>query len=456
LARDRKNTQRERILGAIAEVVARDGYEAASIAQVIGAAGVSRRTFYEHFRDIEDGFLTALLGVQERLRADAQQALSATPPQRAWRATLETLFELAAARPADARILTNDSLTAGPQSLELRDRGLAQLARSIEASYARLPAQTSVPDISPAMLLGGVYRLLAARARRGQANLPKLLAELVAWITTYEQPLDSHRWRALEPLALPRPGPPAAPLLPPHAAQRPEGRLAEPQSPASHRQRILFSIAELAAERGYRATTLADVQQHAGIDADEFRRVFADKQEAFAAVHEERIQHVTSVTAGAFFAAGAWPERIWEAARVFADVLEQNPAPAHIAFVEVHAAGPRAVRRNDELVLAFTLFLQQGYEYQAQAPALAGTPVQAPSQVQPPPDPPSRLALEAIAATIFEIVYRQLRGARNPRFAGLVAHVTFLCIAPFVGAVEANRLIDEQLRSNQLVDEQLR
>ncbi len=456
MARDRKSTQRERLLSAIAEVVAREGYEAASIAQVIAAAGVSRRTFYEHFRDIDDGFLATLLGVQERLRADIQQALSATPPERAWRTALETVFELAAVRPADAQILTNDSLAAGPQSLELRDRGLAQLAQSVEARYAQLPPQIPIPDIAPAMLFGGVYRLLAARARRGQANLPKLFAELVTWVATYEQPLDRHRWRALEPLVLPQPGPLAAPLLPPRAAHRPEGRLSEPQSSPSHRQRILFAVAELVAERGYRATTLADIQQHAGIDAGEFRRVFADKQEAFAVIHEERIQHVTSVTAGAFFAAGAWPERIWEAARVFADVLEQNPTPAHIGFVEVHAAGPRAVRRNDELVLAFTLFLQQGYEYQSQAPALVGSPAQAPPQEQPQPGPPSRLALEAIAATVFEIVYRQLRGSRRPRFAGLVAHVTYLCIAPFVGAVEANRLIDEQLRSNQLIDEQLR
>src|ERR1700680_4537245 len=49
--------QRTRIHGALIEAVAQDGYEGTSIKQVIGLAGVSRRSFYEQFANKEECFL---------------------------------------------------------------------------------------------------------------------------------------------------------------------------------------------------------------------------------------------------------------------------------------------------------------------------------------------------------------------------------------------------------------
>src|SRR6516164_3645667 len=51
--------QRERILSAVAEAVAELGYAEMSVEAVITRAGVSRRTFYEHFKNKEDAFLAA-------------------------------------------------------------------------------------------------------------------------------------------------------------------------------------------------------------------------------------------------------------------------------------------------------------------------------------------------------------------------------------------------------------
>ena len=51
--------QRERILSAIACASAELGYAEMSVEAIIASAGVSRRTFYEHFRNKEDAFLAA-------------------------------------------------------------------------------------------------------------------------------------------------------------------------------------------------------------------------------------------------------------------------------------------------------------------------------------------------------------------------------------------------------------
>src|SRR3954454_17806727 len=52
-------SQRGRMLEAMALAVAEKGYGATAVADVIAGAGVSRKTFYEHFTNKEACFLAA-------------------------------------------------------------------------------------------------------------------------------------------------------------------------------------------------------------------------------------------------------------------------------------------------------------------------------------------------------------------------------------------------------------
>src|SRR5215218_4516301 len=52
-------SQRGRLLEAMAQCVAEHGYAVTTVAQVIARAGVSRKTFYEHFPDKRACFLAA-------------------------------------------------------------------------------------------------------------------------------------------------------------------------------------------------------------------------------------------------------------------------------------------------------------------------------------------------------------------------------------------------------------
>ena len=49
--------QRARMHGAMVEAVAMHGYERTSVKQVVGLAGVSRRSFYEQFANKQECFL---------------------------------------------------------------------------------------------------------------------------------------------------------------------------------------------------------------------------------------------------------------------------------------------------------------------------------------------------------------------------------------------------------------
>src|SRR3954451_3272974 len=70
-------SQRGRMLGAMADAVARKTYAGTTVADVVAGAGVSRKTFYEHFRDKEECFLAAFdAGVDTLL-----EAITAAQPQ---------------------------------------------------------------------------------------------------------------------------------------------------------------------------------------------------------------------------------------------------------------------------------------------------------------------------------------------------------------------------------------
>jgi AcrR family transcriptional regulator len=429
LAKGRQSTQRARLVEAMITVANRDGYARASVSAVIAEAGVSRPTFYDYFSDREDCLLAVISDLNALLLTEVSRALAAAPPAEATRAALRGLIGFASAEPAMAQFLTNSPMSCGGRALDARDAGIAAIERLIERAYASLDPATPMPDISARMLIGGLYRLLASRLRRGDAALSTILDDLLDWLARYELPLAEHRWRTLKPLSPAPPLPPgiANPLRAPRPLPRGRPRLSPEKVAENHRQRILVAVATLAETNGYNATTVADITSHAGLDSHAFYSLFSDKQDAFMAVHEVGFQQVMTVTAAAFFKGATWPERTWEAGRALAQFLQKNPLIAHVGFVEAGAVGPRAVQRVEDSHTAFTIFLQEGYQY------------------APQPPPPPRAALEAVITTLFETVYHQARRPGKPKLSGLLPHMIFLSLAPFLGPTEANRFIDQKL-----------
>src|SRR5690349_5728075 len=70
-------SQRGRMLEAMALAVAEKGYGATAVADVIAGAGVSRKTFYEHFANKEGCFLAAYDAGVELLLAAIDDAVAA-------------------------------------------------------------------------------------------------------------------------------------------------------------------------------------------------------------------------------------------------------------------------------------------------------------------------------------------------------------------------------------------
>jgi hypothetical protein len=58
------------------------------------------------------------------------------------------------------------------------------------------------------------------------------------------------------------------------------------------------------------------------------------------------------------------------------------------------------------------------------------------------------VVLEAIITTIFEIVYQRARASGKLRLSGLLPHLTFLVLSPFLGSNEANTFINRKLSAS--------
>ncbi len=428
--RGRKSTQRERLLAGMVAVANRGGYAAANVSAVIAEAGVSRPTFYDYFEDRDDCFTASIENVQTQLAALVGAAIEEGPAPAALRSAVEAIVAFASAQPAGARFLMSEALAGGAPAREMRNRGIAAIAAATEAALQSAPASAAAADVDPRVLVGGVYRLLATRLRRGEPAISRLADELEAWIKTYERALDSHRWGKLAPAASAA----RSPYVPDEPIQRmgnalPVGRprISGEEVAENHRLRILYAAARMAEQKGYIATTVADISTLARVDGHVFYRLFKDKQDAFLSAHELGFQQVMDVTSKAFFAGETWPARSWEAGRALTQLLEENPLVAHVGFVEAYSVGPAAIQRIEDSHIAFTFFLQEGLVYGSQ------------------PNPPSRLAMEAIIGCIFEIVYLQASDPGSPRVAAMLPHIAHLWLAPFLGCTESDEFIDAQV-----------
>ncbi len=426
LQKDLKATQLERLLDGMIHVAAAEGFAAATIARTIAHAGVSRPTFYEYFAGRDECFLAAVAHAQRRLLAGVRDAVDSDAPERAASSAVEALVAFAETEPAMARVLMSETLAGGPRALDARDGGIRDIERIIEQAYDGVCPATVIPDLSPLIMLGAVQRVLACRLRREQPGLCGLAGELRAWVGGYERPAGEHRWRTLEPTESPVSwhSLPACALQAPPEPSRGRQRLSDEQVAEACRRRVLFALAEVVGEQGYGAATIAEITRRAGVGVRCYYRLFAGKQQAFSALAELYFQQMMAVTAGAFFTAAEWPERVWRAKLALARCIEQNPVLSRACFTEGYAE-QTAVARVEHLLSAFTMFLQDGHGYDPSCPA------------------PSRVAVEAVAQANFELVYHQARQSSTLRMAGVAGHATHLCLAPFMGSRDASELIGE-------------
>ena len=173
--------QRERIIAAVAQVASVHGYGEMSVQHIVREAGVSRRTFYEQFKNKDQAFMAAFDGASALLTASIRKAIEAeTTPEAKVSAALSAFLEILAASPAFAKMCIVEALAAGPEAIDRRARAMEEFTTMFkEGAEEALGEHTPSPLIAET-IIGGVYETVYRRVARGEtAELPKLLPDLV-------------------------------------------------------------------------------------------------------------------------------------------------------------------------------------------------------------------------------------------------------------------------------------
>jgi len=176
-------SQRERLLAALVELVAEHGFGAARVNDVARRASVSSRTFYAIFDSKEACFLAALEAILGHLRVLVEGAVDRGEPwPRQVVAALRAVVDFFAAEPEVARFCLVGGVSATPAiSARLREAVLAAVPYlregRAESKAAALAASTEDS------LLGGVV-FSASRAVLGGEDLGSHLPEFVEFLLT--------------------------------------------------------------------------------------------------------------------------------------------------------------------------------------------------------------------------------------------------------------------------------
>lgn len=167
--------QRERLIDAFVQIVSERGYAHTTISRVTEGAGVTKKTFYAHFTDLDECFLAAYQRGMDILLGRMTEAYESAP---SWpdgiHAALRTLLAALAREPRFARASLVEVNAAGPQVRQARIDNLARF-RAFFTDPSLPPVPVAVVDA----VVGGVYSAIQVQMETGETEeLPALLPPL--------------------------------------------------------------------------------------------------------------------------------------------------------------------------------------------------------------------------------------------------------------------------------------
>lgn len=174
--------KRRRIMDAVAELTAEQGYEATKIADIVRRAGVARKTLYDNFDGKEEVFLATFDAAAADLVARVEAACGAADDDWGQRveAALRAFLGFVAEQPALAKMCMVEALSATPAAGKRRDETMQKM---VDIFRDAAPRNSGLPDTIEETLVGGVAWIVYQLVRRGETERSlDLLPELSEFV----------------------------------------------------------------------------------------------------------------------------------------------------------------------------------------------------------------------------------------------------------------------------------
>jgi len=395
-----ERNQRERLFAATVATVAAKGYEATTVADLVNLSGVSRSAFYRHFADKEECFLTA---ADELIRPSlevVEKAESAPTGEERTKQALEAFLKLLAAQPAAAKMSFVEIYAAGPEGVAVVDRTMDAFEKFVTGLFDQIPERQGMPAQMVRAMIGGLQKVIHKRLYRDEeGELVELAPQIWKWWLSYP--------------------PPPGPLRAPRRRTQQPRPFEERQAVANPAERVLRAMAAIVCEKGYPATTVAEIVDRAATSQRTFYEHFANKEEALIAALDSGSAQMLGTTLPAFRRAGTWQEAVRGAYEAMFAFGVEEPEYSRLGAVEMYAAGKRALQTRDTIMEGLEALLGPGYEIAPDTPPIAA---------------------EAIGGAIYALVYDHVKAKGPKSMPELVPMATYMTLAPFLGAEEAYAL----------------
>jgi AcrR family transcriptional regulator len=403
---DVARNQRARMYGGMIEAVAERGYARTTVAHVIALAGVSRRAFYEQFDNKEACFLATYDIVVARAR---KVVLDAWTQERGWANRLHgacrALLDDVAGQPNGPRLVLVDSLGVGPKARERMTLAATTFERIVTMAFQADPNGEELSPLTVKALVAGIRHVAFTRMyEQRERELYTLTDELLDWIESYRSPLA----RRLNVSGL---------VAPPPVEPQAANFLAD----EDRRTRALSALVHLTLDERYAELSDPQIAQFAGISTEAFHKQFANKEACFLAVLDEFVAEAMQAVKTSIDGATSWPQAVHIAVRTLVEYFAAHEALSRLAFIDIFDVGPGMIGRMTRSIEDFTKLLDDLGPEARRGPMVAR---------------------EAVTGAIWGIVSSYTAHDRVRQLPRLVDQLTFIVLAPYIGAKPAMETIE--------------
>lgn len=183
------------------------------------------------------------------------------------------------------------------------------------------------------------------------------------------------------------------------------------------RERILKGMLQAVGTKGYERATVEDAIAQAGLPRRAFYASFDNKEDCYLQAIEAGCAWVELTMREEAGGRETWRGQLRGALTGLLHFLDAQPEVGRALLVEVHVAGPRAVRRRTEAMERAAAMVDQARdESLGVAPAISA---------------------EAVVAGILAVLHTRLAAQQTDGFKRLLPELMYLAVLPYFGSEAA-------------------
>jgi len=181
------------------------------------------------------------------------------------------------------------------------------------------------------------------------------------------------------------------------------------------RQQILEGMLEVVGDYGYEAASVQKVLDITDLYRQAFYDSFKDVESCYLAALDFGVGRTEAAVKAAAAAEESWRGKLRAGLTTLLEALEANPGLGRALIVEVHAAGPKALKRRSAAMKRVTDFIDSARD-----------------EVDTDEAPPG-IAAEGIAAGMHSLVHAKLAAGDVEGFRELLPDFMYFAVLPYFG-----------------------